>query len=595
MGEIYSELLETWCESLLKLQVTEIQMKGIYGGIMCPVCSRIHGRCSDAIYPFMHMAHLKNDERYLDAAIRLFDWSGHVSRPDGSWICETNSDWKGITVFGAIQLGEAIKYHGKILDSGTYAKWIHRLRSAADYLYNNIEMSTGNINYPITCSSAMALAGEILEEPRYTFKGRELARNALGYFTEHRLVFGEGSPQTGITARGCRPVDLGYNVEESLPGLVHYSLLTKDQEVLKTVIEAMKQHLEFMLPDGAWDNSWGTRSFKWSYWGSRTSDGCQAGYALLKDYDPHFEEAALRNASLLKECTHDGILYGGPHYYSRGLLPCIHHTLFHAKAFAAVLDHEAQDSPAARVEIPREKSAGVREYNEINTWLVSAGEWRATVTAYDWEYMKESHASGGAISLLWHNKAGCLSAGSLTEYQMEEENNMQLPVDFAHKCITPRLEFREEGKYYRNINDTDAEVAYSQDKDEIRFSVKGRLVDLDHKSPDTGDMKFAIQYTFSPEFLEILLSVQPERNTGKIFFHLPIISEHLERAEYESKQSFAVYKNNCRVLVETNTAFAEDDRGSDRIFNLVPGFEAVPLFIRLSPDGSAKITIKVCS
>ena len=33
-----------------------------------------------------------------------------------------------------------------------------------------------------------------------------------------------------------------------------------------------KKHLEFMLPDGAWDNSWGTRSFKWTYWGVKSSN-----------------------------------------------------------------------------------------------------------------------------------------------------------------------------------------------------------------------------------------------------------------------------------------------------------------------------------
>jgi hypothetical protein len=31
----------------------------------------------------------------------------------------------------------------------------------------------------------------------------------------------------------------------------------------------MDTHLEFMLHDGAWDNSWGTRNFKWTYWGNR--------------------------------------------------------------------------------------------------------------------------------------------------------------------------------------------------------------------------------------------------------------------------------------------------------------------------------------
>ena len=75
-------------------------------------------------------------------------------------------------------------------------------------------------------------------------------------------------------------VDLGYNVEESLQSLVLYGLLEQDEEVLATVTKALTTHAEFMLPDGAWDNSWGTRSYKWTYWGSRTSDGCQAAICV---------------------------------------------------------------------------------------------------------------------------------------------------------------------------------------------------------------------------------------------------------------------------------------------------------------------------
>ena len=50
---------------------------------------------------------------------------------------------------------------------------------------------------------------------------------------------------------------------------------------LREVIASMRTHMEFMLPDGGWDNSWGTRNYKWTWWGSRTSDGCQPAYPGL--------------------------------------------------------------------------------------------------------------------------------------------------------------------------------------------------------------------------------------------------------------------------------------------------------------------------
>ena len=83
--------------------------------------------------------------------------------------------------------------------------------------------------------------------------------------------------------------------------------------MLSKVVASMKTHLEFMLPDGGWDNSFGTRNYKWTWWGSRTTGGCQPAYALLADRDPNFIEAAIRNTKLLDECTVNGVLMGGPH------------------------------------------------------------------------------------------------------------------------------------------------------------------------------------------------------------------------------------------------------------------------------------------
>ena len=79
----------------------------------------------------------------------------------------------------------------------------------------------------------------------------------MGQFTPDGFLAGEGHPLKGVSPKGCRPVDMGYNVEESLPSLALYSLLADDKPVQEQVVAAMKTHMEFMLPDGAWDNSFG--------------------------------------------------------------------------------------------------------------------------------------------------------------------------------------------------------------------------------------------------------------------------------------------------------------------------------------------------
>ena len=189
----------------------------------------------------------------------------------------------------------------------------------------------------------------------------------LPYFTEKdRLLYGEGKPRHAKSPKGCLAMDIGYNVEESLPALVLYGLMQRDEQVLGIVGESLKSHLELMLPDGAWDNSIGTRNYKWTYWGTRNAEGCQPAYALLADREPSFLEAAWRNAKLFKKCTHDGLLYAGPHNYRHGELPSVHHTFCHAKALATLLDHGIPDTPAnSGSKLPRDLEKGVVEFQDL--------------------------------------------------------------------------------------------------------------------------------------------------------------------------------------------------------------------------------------
>src|SRR5277367_1348629 len=360
---LYAQLLQTWCDGLLAHQETALRVPALHGALLCPACTIIHGRCGDAVYPLLRQAHITGQSKYLEAALLVHEWSEQqVSRADGSWINDvTLSSWQGITVFHAIALAEALHHHGAVLDTATRQRWTDRLARAAKFLDTFIIIDTGNINYPVTSSHCFALCAQVLGDHHYFDRAREMAHASLDYFTPNNLLFGEGHPQTAITAKHCRPVDLGYNVEESLPALAQYALLTNDKPVLDQTIAALRAHMEFMLPDGAWDNSWGSRNYKWSYWGSRTSDGCHPAYVLLADHEPKFREVAYRNLELMSACTHNKVLYGGPHYFEHGDQPCIHHTFTHAKALATVLDSDAlTTAPSPRLTLPRDEPYGLK-------------------------------------------------------------------------------------------------------------------------------------------------------------------------------------------------------------------------------------------
>ncbi len=603
-SNLYAQLLQTWCDGLLAHQETTIPDPALRGAFLCPACAIIHGRCGDAVYPLLRVAHTTGKAKYLEAALLVHEWSQQqVSRADGSWINDvTLSSWKGITVFHSIALAEAIHHHGAILDTATRQRWTDRLARAAKFLDTFITIDTGNINYPVTSSHCFALCAQVLGDHRYLDRARQMAHASLEYFTANNLLFGEGHPQTAITAKHCRPVDLGYNVEESLPALAQYALFTNDKPVLDQTILALRAHMEFMLPDGAWDNSWGSRNYKWSWWGSRTSDGCHPGYVLLAEHEPKFREVAYRNLELMAACTHDDLLYGGPHYFEHGDRPCIHHTFTHAKALATVLDSNApSDAPSPRLSIPREEPYIIKSFPEIATHLATVGPWRATVTGYDFEYIEHvqsggggasggGHASGGALSLLYHQQLGPILTASMTEYQMIEISNQQAFLDTPHMCLTPRIE--STGKQtYTSLSDFEAVLTTTATPGQILFDARGRLLTASHQPLPTGDAHYHLIYRLTESAVEITASVDAPSQTP-LQFILPIISISTEPITKRDPKTIHITKPKGTLMIRTNATQGFDTIPKERTFNLVPGFEAIPLTITMQPGQEIQIHLE---
>lgn len=602
--KLYSDLLKAWCDGMLARQVTEFRDPAFYGGLLCPSCVLIHGRCGDAVYPLLRMAHVTGEAKYLRGALLVNAWSeAQVSRADGSWVNDvTLSTWKGITVFHAISLAEALEHHGEVLDAPTRKQWTDRLARAAKFLDGFITIETGNVNYPVTATLAFVLCGRVLGDEHYIERGRKLAQEVLRQFTPDGILFGEGHPLQSVSPKGCRPVDLGYNVEESLPALALYSLLADDQRVREQVIAAMKAHMEFMLPDGAWDNSWGTRNYKWSWWGSRTSDGCPSGFMLMSKYEPKFREVARRNAELMAACTHDGLLYGGPDYHVHGDLPCIHHTFTHAKTLATVLDRASFSAETnQRLALPRDEAYGLKTFPVIGTRLAAVGPWRATVTEYDWEYVEDvqagsggesggGHASGGALSLLYHRQLGPILTASMTKYAMIEISNQQQFRDAPHMTLTPRIECAGK-ETYTSLDDLKAALTVNRTGSEIVFDAQGRMLTTGHKPIPGGDVRYHLVYRLSEGTVELAASVD---TAGPAPMHLivPVMARAAEVMEQPDPRTVKISKARGTLTVSTDAAQGFKAVPKERTFNLVPGFEAIPLQVALQPGEEVRVRLQ---
>ena len=248
--DAYQSLLLTWCDALVAHQVRGLADATVDGGFLCPGCGIVHGRSADAVYPLLCAAKLTGRRTYVDAAKAVYDWSErNVSRDDGSWVNEpVLSDWQGITVFRCVTLCESLLRHGDLIDAATQGTWRDRLRRAYGFLDRFITIDTGNINYPVGSAYAYALGAEVLARADYKDHARGLAHQALDYITPNGLLFGEGHPQRGTTASGKHPVDLGYNVEESLPALALYGLHAGDEVVLERTVALMRACLLYTSP-----------------------------------------------------------------------------------------------------------------------------------------------------------------------------------------------------------------------------------------------------------------------------------------------------------------------------------------------------------
>lgn len=569
--------------------------------------------------PFLHRARATGDRSWVEAAKRLYTWTERVlTQGDGSVLNDIDSSWDGITTFYAIQLADCLRGYRDVLDEQTTQAWEARLRRAAEFLMGYEALHENNVNYTISCALALWLAGDVTGARAYQEHAANLVTCVYGLFEASGLLYGEGVPRTAVTPQGCRPVDIGYNVEESLPLLLRYGQLAGDERAIDLARRSFAAHLDFLLPDGGWDNSFGTRKFKWTYWGSRTTDGALAALLELSERpDDAFALVARVQLDALAACTHDGLLAGGPHYAAAGQPACVHHTFEHTKVLAEVLERglDAKLPPAGAVDaaavqrLPRLAQQGFRHYPELRTWIGSFGPVSATVSAYDFEYLPGGHTSGGTLSLLHHAELGPLLCASVSEYVRRERNNMQVPYRVRHECLALRVETRVDGRVLSSVYE-DAPGVHVLEQGEVAIvKVAGELKDIGHTAVDavhadsavgagnaagagdaagmgnaasevsaagagSGGMVYRMRYTFSSGGLE--LAVELPHGATLI---VPLVSEQGERVtqgvDEDGSPVVRIDKAAGSVTLAVGAGEPLLPYGEERIFNLVPGLQAL--------------------
>ena len=579
------DLTKEWCDQLIAMQITDRTAKGVYGGILCEACGYIHGRIGDAVYPMMALYARTGEEKYLTSAQLLLNWTHHNAfRNKGYLVNDSFNTWRGTTLFFVISLAETFLDYGEFIPESQRDAWMEMLLRAAhaakiDPLFAPGSGGAGAANYPIAYPAAMALMYKVTGEDQWLQCAAAREAHVLSFITPDGWIYGESGGKF-VSENGCRNIDLGYNVEESITHLALYGKIADRPQFTRVAVELLRRHAEFMLPDGAWDNTWGSRAVKWTYYGSRTSDGCLPACSLLQDEDPLFAELALRNTQLLRRMTHDHLLTGGFMYPQAGYAACAHHSFCHAKATAYLLRHPIRET-TRRMSIPRESAQGVQEVREAGVTLIAKGKWRATLQNHDYRMQAGQEVTGGAITLMFHRDIGTVLVGNGVKLGIPEVTNMQIPRDMEDICQTVRLQSGEfTSQYCKN-----AVVTVRETEDAILYTAQGRLTD----ASGVQQGGYTLQYGF---YANDVVSIQAQCSQDALLW-LPVVcppDQQVIRAR--GVLCFAAGQHLVRIGTHAQTRWAEGYE-QDRIFNPTGGFCCLPLQVEVPANRRVMVNLGV--
>ena len=549
------KLMKEWCDTLLSYQV---RTKTPYtdGGLLCPACHVIHGRIADLCFPLSVIWSKTGNEAYLAEADKLIEWSEYnLLTHDGLWYNDITNRWYATSAFAALSMGDALYHFGDRLPKKYSEKWKAIFVRMCDTFttLDTRDSFKPVTNYYCGIAALLAMAWRLTGDDRYYERSKYWIGVALSRFDGDGLLYGEGHPIT--SADGTHAIDMGYDLEESLPLLLRYADLTGDYRELFR--ERFVKHLIFLLPDGAIDDSFGVRHNKWTYWGSRTSDGIIEGLALLCD-DPIFATAAERVLTLYEACTRDGLL-SMPMADVTGEPTCLHHTFAHAKALAALVT--AESVTEARVTaLPGEEKFGVKTYQNGHLVLVSDGAFRATFSTIVSDCQPSHTANaGGSMTLLYHDTYGIVCAATTAEYIPTEPLNQQ----YLRKAANPpsmTAQFVIDGQ--QACRDRSAKL--SQDGTAITAAAE----------------KWQACYSFEGTDLKIT----PECADG--VYHLPIVCGKDQRVILSEDKTELKIEGGVTVLSDVPMNVSPERR----VFHPVGGLAYLP--IEIPVKGSVTIVIK---
>jgi len=185
---------------------------------------------------------------------------------------------------------------------------------------------------------------------------------------------------------------------------------------------------------------------------------------------------------------------------------------------------------------------------------------------------------------------------SMTEYQMIEISNQQAFGDYPHMTMTPRVEWVRDGKTYTSLSDFRAVVSATSDAKGIAFDASGRMLTAAHQSPPAEEGKYHLTYRLSDTAVEIIAGISAiVSQDAQVRLIVPVVARSDEAVQVVDATKVRIAKQRGVLAISVDAADGFEAVPKERTFNLVPGFECVPLTARVRPGRETRLRIEATS
>jgi hypothetical protein len=600
-NDLYKTTLLSLCDALLPTQLNNPSDPN-FGALVCPSTNPdnhpLHSRSAEAMYPFAIAYKLTGKTQYRDAAIKLGNWLTTTQETSGkkrggwseNWPDPQQKGWYGTTTDQLISMAGAYPILKSFLKTSEIRKWNNTMTNAADFIVANFPMG-GNINYSATGAATLLFTHNVADNPKQSWliKADSLMNiNTLKFIDNQNFLAGEGNG-----------VDEGYNMAQSIGYIALYAILKKDDQIKQIAAKLLMTHDLFVYPNGSVDNSWGTRSFKWSYEsGTKTAPGVYFSFALLADMNPEFGAAGLKCLEYLSNhCMHDGWIGYGPHAanHSSSSPPCNYSTFARAQSIALAIEYGNMNKNPGT--FPALKKGWFKFFPDLRVTVIRTDKMMATVSAYGQidRYPRESVSRGGSITNLWFEgfgENGFLQSSSSSAYKRIEA--LHMPVEKDLLPLTPRIEFKTETGYYTNIFEDSASMNVSKDKNNTKVSATGMMKTITGVKSKTDysltnrfyDLSLTKEYTIGGEAQQYRIIEPIVKDPGTTFNLINDSTVIIKTTSSNTEWVLKVIGNTIPYKITLGT-------DAEKYWCPFPGVEAYPILITFSTVSVAPQTIKI--